>query len=250
LALALGGLGWRSALGTLGATCLLLAPAAYALTARLARRPSAGAVRVPLGARLGFLARSPTFHALFWSFVLCGFTTTGVIETHLLPYAAACGFSPLSGASAYGVLSGVNLAGMVIAGYLSDRVNRPLLLGSIYLMRAACFVLLLYASADIRLLFLFAVVFGVFDYSTVPVTASLVASHLGLRVMGLAMGIISAGHAAGGALGAYLGGVLFDLMARYDGLWLLALGLAVVAGLAALGIRERAPSALTPATAA
>jgi hypothetical protein len=40
---------------------------------------------------------------------------------------------------------------------------------------------------------------------TAPVTDSLVASHIGLRVMGLAFGLISAGHRVGGATGAYLG---------------------------------------------
>ena len=42
-----------------------------------------------------------------------------------------------------------------------------------------------------------------------PVTASLAASYLGIERMGLAMGMISAGHALCGALGAFLGGYLF-----------------------------------------
>jgi len=194
--------------------------------------------REPLRHRLGFLLRSPVFHLLFWSFVICGFTTTGVIETHLLPYAAACGFPPLPSATAYGLLSGVNLAGMVAAGWLTDRVNRPLLLAAIYVARGLSFILLLHIAADIRLLFIFAVVFGLFDYSTVPPTASLVASHLGLRIMGLAMGMISAGHALGGALGAFLGSWLFDLFARYDWVWLLSIGFALIAGFLVLLLRE------------
>lgn len=39
--------------------------------------------------------------------------------------------------------------------------------------------------------------------ATVPPTASLVASLLGLRVMGHPMGLISAGHSIGVAMGAY-----------------------------------------------
>ena len=85
-----------------------LVPITLILIRARAKRPGASVARPaaePLRARLGFLARSPVFHALFWSYVVCGFTTTGVIETHLLPYAAACGFPPLQGATAYGVLS-------------------------------------------------------------------------------------------------------------------------------------------------
>jgi MFS family permease len=187
------------------------------------------------------LLRNPVFHVLFWSFLLCGFTTSGVIETHFLPYAVACGFPPLPGATAYGVLSGVNLVGMILSGWLTDRINRPLLLGGIYIARACCFVLLMQVADTYPTLILFAVLFGLFDYSTIPVTASLAASHLGVRVMGLAMGLISAGHAVGGAAGAFLGGWLFDQFARYDWVWIAAVGLAGLAGLLALTLRERAP---------
>jgi MFS family permease len=182
--------------------------------------------------------RKPVFHLLFWSYTICGFTTSGIVETHLLPYAAACGFPPLESAVAYGVLSAVNLAGMVLAGWLTDRMNRPLLLGMIYVLRGLSFIVLIWASHDISLLFVFAVVFGVFDYSTVPVTASLVASHMGLRVMGLTMGLLSAGHALGAAAGVYLAGLLFDMFAQYLWVWVAAIALALFAGVLSFSIRE------------
>ena len=245
LALVLTDVGWRWSFLALGLACFALVPVIALSLRRGAERTSATAAEradEPLRERLLFLARSPAFHLLFWSFALCGFTTTGVIETHLLPYAAACGFPPLPSATAYGVLSAVNLVGMIFAGWLTDRMNRPLLLGIIYIARGLSFILLLYIAADIRLLFLFAVLFGIFDYSTVPPTASLVASHLGLRIMGLAMGLISAGHSLGGAAGAFLGGWLFDAFARYDWVWILSIGLAVLAGLLALMLRDSPPA--------
>jgi hypothetical protein len=36
-----------------------------------------------------------------------------------------------------------------------------------------------------EMMILFAVIYGIFDYSTVPPTASLAASHMGLKIMGL-----------------------------------------------------------------
>jgi len=253
LALLLTDVGWRWSFLALGLACFALVPVIVISLRRRATEQDeepAAAAHEPLRERLWFLVRSPVFHILFWSFALCGFTTTGVIETHLLPYAAACGFPPLPSATAYGVLSAVNLAGMILAGWLSDQMNRPLLLGIIYIARGLSFILLLYVAADIRLLFIFAVLFGIFDYSTVPPTASLVASHLGLRVMGLAMGLISAGHALGGAVGAFLGGWLFDAFARYDWVWLLSIGLAVLAGLLVLMLRDTPPVGRTMAPAA
>lgn len=189
-----------------------------------------------------FIVKRPAFHALFWSFLICGFTTTGVIETHLLPFASFCGFPPVPSATAYGLLSLVNLIGMIVAGWLTDRVNRPMLLASIYMLRALTFILLAsMPGSTIETLFLFAILFGAVDYSTVPVTASLVASHVGLQVMGLAMGLISAGHAIGGAMGAYLGGYVFDTTGAYHLLWIGSLWLAVGAGIMVLFISKESP---------
>ncbi len=245
LALLLQVTSWRMNFLVLGIGCLLLA-ALFLLLRRGAPRihRQSAADDEPLAQRLAFLLRSPVFHALFWSFLICGFTSTGAIETHLLPFAAWCGLPPLPSASAYGALSAVNLAGMIFAGWLTDRMNRPLLLGLIYILRAVTFVLLIVIAGekggDLPLLLIFSVAFGLVDYATVPVTASLVASHLGLRIMGLAMGLIAAGHALGGAAGAFLGGWLAQTSGSYDLLWYGALGLALLAGIIVLLLREKA----------
>ena len=187
---------------------------------------------------LRLIAGKPAFHILLWSYVLCGYATTGIVETHFLPYASFCGFAPLTSATAYGVLSALNLGGMVLAGWLTDRMNRPLLLGAIYILRGLSFLLLTRATGSTELLFLFALVFGLVDYSTWPVTASLAASHIGRRVMGLSLGLILTGHSIGAALGAYLGGYLFDLSAKYEWVWLSSVGLSVLAGSLVLGLRD------------
>jgi MFS family permease len=248
---------WRLSFLSLGIGALVLIPAVLLALRRRAPAFAAAAggaatkaATEPLSERLAFLARSPVFHALFWSFLLCGFTTAGVIETHFLPYAALCGFTPIVSASAFGVLSALNFCGMILAGWLADRVHRPALLGGIYIVRAFVFVLLLKVGADAQLLFLFAILFGLSDYATVPVTASLAASHLGLRIMGLAMGLIGGGHALGAAVGSYLGGYFFDLFARYDNLWLVSIALTAVAGLIAFMVREIRGSSSAPSPVA
>jgi MFS family permease len=234
---------WRWSYLTLGLVSLALIPIVWVFIGPLTRMKAVHPGRArealaPIGERLRLLGRSFTFHMLFWSFIICGFTTTGVIETHLLPYAAACGFPPLESATAYGVLSAFNLMGMIGAGYLADRVNRPLLLGAIYVLRGLSFVILLFVAGDLKLLFIFAVMFGLFDYATFTITAHIVASHLGLRIMGLSMGILSAGHSLGAAAGAFMGGVLFDLFARYQAVWVASIVLALAAGVMAFSIRE------------
>jgi predicted MFS family arabinose efflux permease len=240
--------GWRSSYWAVGISCLAVIPMTWMLVSRQGRaaalaRDNPPARRaeaaLPLDERLRYIFTNSTFWLLAAGFFICGITTTGVIETHLLPYAAACGFPPLESATAYGVLSAFNLFGMVLAGRLSDQMNRPLLLGAIYVFRALCFILLIFIARDVSLLFVFAVLFGIFDYSTFVVTASLVSTHIGLRVMGLAMGLLSASHSLGAAIGSFGGGYLFDLFARYEWVWVVSIVLALGAGLLSFLIREK-----------
>lgn len=188
-----------------------------------------------------YLIKKPVFHAVFWSFALCGFTSTGVVETHLMPYLAACGYPTLDGALSYGFLSGFNMIGMMLAGYLSDRMNKVLLLTIIYIMRGLSFIVLMFVVDDYAALALFTVAFGLFDYSTVPVTAGIIVEHLGQKLLGITMGILAAGHALGAAAGAYYGGYLFDLFARYEEMWIASIVLAIVAGVISAAIKFMRP---------
>lgn len=249
IAVMLTSLNWRCSYAALALVCAGLAVTIHWILpsgARSADTPTTTAApELGLSADIKLILKNSTFHLLFWSYFICGYTTSGVIETHFLPYAALCGFAPVPSATAYGLLSAVNLAGMILVGWLTDRVNRPLLLGGIYVVRGLTFILLVNVGTDYETLLLFAIGFGLVDYATVPVTASLVASHIGLRVMGLAFGLISAGHQIGGAIGAYLAGYLFDIYAQYTWVWWSSFGLAVLAGILVFVIRDRRPAQAT-----
>ena len=242
LAVLIGLFGWRSS--------LLIAAAAVATTAiavnlLIGRRQAPAARPEPdRTARRGFLAvfrelaRRPIFWLLAGGFAICGFTTAGVVKIHLIPYAVTCGFPPLEGAAAYGVLSAFSLAGMIAFGHLSDRFHRPALLALIYFMRALTFLILMQIAGSSPLLFAFAVLFGSFDYATFPIVASLVASHIGRHIMGFTMGLIFASHSLGAAAGSFLGGHLFELFARYDWVWMVSFMLALLAAFLSILIRE------------
>jgi MFS family permease len=240
VALLVAAAGWRAGFAAAGILALGLAPlAAWAL--RDAQGPAAAPGGAPLsfGANLRSLWASPVFQLLFWGFFLCGFTSIGVIETHFVPYAAMCGFAPTTAANAFGFLSLLNLIGVVLAGWLADRMHRAWLLAGIYALRGLSFVLLLGIADNTALLFIFAGLFGLFDYASVPVVASLVASHLGMRVMGLAMGLIGMAHQLGAATGAMSGGAVFDLYNSYSGLWLASLAFALLAAALSVAIRPK-----------
>ena len=173
LALLIGLFGWRSSLWIVAIAVVATAIAVNLLIGGR-RAPAAAQPASMRGARRGFravlreLARQRTFWLLAGGFAICGFTTAGVVKIHLIPYAVTCGFPPLEGAAAYGVLSAFSLAGMVGFGYLSDRFHRPTLLASIYFMRGLTFLILMQIAGSSPLLFAFAVLFGTFDYATFP----------------------------------------------------------------------------------
>lgn len=232
--------GWRAAFAGFGIFIMALAPVAWILITPASRsvHNAAGGGEAALTARLGLIFGNTTFWLLFFGFVLCGFTTSGVIEVHLIPYAMSCGYPRIESATALGVLSGANMCGMILAGYLADKVNRPLLLGAIYFFRALSFLILMQITGNPELLFLFAIMFGIFDYSTMPVLASLVSTHIGVRVMGLTLGLLFGGHSAGAAAGAFIGGYVFDNFQSYDWVWIVSIGLAFLAAVLSWLIRE------------
>lgn len=258
LAFVLTAMGWRYGYIFLGISCFVFIPFVWFLIGSAKKQPpirdKSSLPAMGLAQRLGFLFRNRTFVLLLGSYTICGFTTAGVIETHLIPYVQSCGIPIVTGATAYGVLAGFNMLGMAVAGWLADKMHRPLLLGTIYAMRGLSFILLMMVPAyDVPALFLFAVMFGIFDYSTIPATTSLIASHVGLRVMGLALGMLGMFHSAGAAAGAFLGGKLYDMFQQYDWVWTASIVLALLAAAMAYAIKEKPaqnePAAPQPATA-
>ena len=168
---------------------------------------------------------------------VCG-VTTGSISVHYVRWAISEGITPTTAALAFGVLSGINALSVIAIGSLSDRVERRVLLGMVYLVRGSAFLVLLIPNGPWAL-WGFAIVGGASWLATVPLTTGLAADVYGLRHMGSLVGIINFAHQIGGALAVYLFGLAFDLSGHYD--WAIAGGVIclVAAGILSLSIRER-----------
>jgi len=195
-----------------------------------------------LSKRIKFLMVNRTFLLLLGAFTLCGFTTAGVIDVYFIPYAISCGFTLVEGSTAYGFHGLGNLAGVVLFSWMADHVHRPRLLASMFFLRAITFVLLLFIEADIGLMFMFAAIFGTLNFATFPVIANIVATHLGVRILGLTLGLLFGGHSLGAAIGVSIGGWMFDLTAQYSWIWLLSILLAALAGVFAILVKEIRPT--------
>ena len=191
-----------------------------------------------LSDRLKRLFGNRTFMLLLGAFTLCGFTTAGVIDVYFIPYAISCGFTLIEGSTAYGVHGLGNLVGVILFSWLADQVHRPRLLALMFFLRALTFILLMFIAADLNVMFVFAAIFGVLNFATFPIIANIVATHIGVGIIGLTLGILFGGHSLGAAVGAMVGGWIFDWTAQYYWIWWLSSLLAVLAGIFALLVNE------------
>jgi sugar phosphate permease len=259
--------GWRTALA--GGAVVLAVGVAPVLWRRLRDRPEdvgllpiGGPVAPPAAAGapdagdrseaavLGLrgLLRSRAFRALALPFFVCGITTTGFVDTHLIPLAQDRGIATSTAGIAVALLAAANVTGILASGPLADRVDNRRLLAALYATRAASFVALL-LLADARALVAFAILFGLVDFATVAPTQWLAARYVHPRTVGLAFGCLNAVHQLGSAIGAWLPGVAFDATGSYDTVLVGGAAVLTVASLTCLTLPRPGRVRVAPAPA-
>jgi sugar phosphate permease len=266
--------GWRATL--LAGAALLAAVVAPVLWRRLRDRPEdvglepiGGAVAPGAGAPgadgvtaadpaavgLRGLARSRGFWSLALPFFVCGITTTGFVDTHLIPLAQDRGIPSGSTGLAVALLAAANVTGILASGPLADRVDNRLLLAALYGTRGVSFVVLAVLVSGPALVG-FAMLFGLVDFSVVAPTQSLAARYVEPRTVGLAFGCLNAVHQLGSAVGAWVPGIVFDRTGSYDDVLVVSVVVLAAAALTCLTLprpgRLRAgapPAAVEPAGA-
>lgn len=189
-------------------------------------------------------ARTRDFWLLAGSFFVCGYTTNGLIGTHLLPHALEHGFTGEVAGGAIALMGAMNIVGTLASGWLSDRFDNRWLLAAYYSFRALSIAALPFV-ADFSGLLIFAVVYGLDWIATVPPTINLTAQRFGRASVGWLYGWIFFAHMVGAALAAYLGGVLRVILGDYS----LAFFSAAALGFIAAGFSASLPArqALAPA---
>jgi MFS family permease len=243
--------GWRASFLWLGMGVLVLAlPMILAFVrndpADMGLRPygagtAAGAAfggvkderRVPVSEAMGV----PAFWLLAVTFFVCGYTSNGLVLTHLVPHAAEHGFSEMHAAQALGLMGAMNIVGTVASGWICDRFGRKGPLAFYYGVRGLSLIFLLYVW-NVPSLHVFAAIFGLNYISTVPPTTTLTANIFGRLSVGALSGWIYFSHQVGSAIGAWAGGAIFDATGSYAWAFLSAAVLAFIASGLSLLIKE------------
>ena len=251
--------GWRTTWTVLGAFVVFFAlPLAWLLVrndpSEMGEEPDGGAApgEGPGGraaARRGPLEvdywrdalKSAPIWQLTGAYFVCGMTTA-IISAHYIPFAVERGVDPRLAAVAFGVMSALNIAGVLAAGWISDTVGRKNVLAFIYAGRGLAYVALLTLPGAWGI-WIFAVVAGFSWIASAALTSSLTADIYGLRTMGTLGGTATFAHQIGGAVSIYLGGALYDLSGSYTVPFAIAGTLLIGATVAAFSIRERQYSA-------
>jgi len=147
-------------------------------------------------------SRSVDFWLLFISFGVCGFSTNGLVATHLIPFCLDHGIAAVSAAGLLAAIGVFDLIGTTLSGWLTDRYNPRILLFWYYGLRGLSLVVLPFTQFDIVSLSLFAVFYGLDWVATIPPTVTLTNDVFGKNDAPVIISWIVAGHQLGGALAA------------------------------------------------
>ncbi|MBY4605175.1 MULTISPECIES: MFS transporter [Bacillus] len=183
--------------------------------------------------------RMKQFWFLILPFLICGFTTVGLMDTHLIPFSHDHGFSTTVTSAAVSLLAGFNIAGILLSGIVADRWSSRKILCFLYAVRALSIVILIY-SHEPYLLLAFAILFGLVDFATVAPTQMLATQYFQNYSIGLMIGWLSLAHQIGSALGAYVPGVIYTVTGEYTLAFYLSIGMLVLASVMNVLLREPA----------
>jgi MFS family permease len=223
---------WRLAYRLMGGALLLLAPVVLLLPWR---RFEAGNPELRSEARLkaqgggGWTPRAALRTPVFWGLATVFFcTATGMfaVVVQLVAFFIDAGYSPLTAATAFGVLGMMSAGSIMLSGILSDRFGYRQIVTVSFVGTATgmAILLLIPAHPSTMLLALFVAVFGVCMGVRGPIISSVCAKYFAGSHVATIYGSIYSLNALGAGFGSLVGGMLHDFTGGYR----VAIGAALV----------------------
>jgi predicted MFS family arabinose efflux permease len=248
---------WRHAVGLM---CILYAAAVALIFIFMRNRPSDLGLK-PFGAdphaapapapsaqgnlflapfsALAVAVRKPVFWLLAGAFFVCGASTNGLVQMHLIPM---CGDFSINSTSAAGLLALMGIFdffGTILSGWLTDRYNARTLLFWYYGLRGLSLLYLPFSGFTAAPLAVFAMFYGLDWIATVPPTVKLTGDAFGPQRATLVFGWIFAAHQLGAGFAAFTAGLIRTELGSYQFAFMGAGVLCIAAALAFVGGRRR-----------
>jgi sugar phosphate permease len=181
------------------------------------------------------------FWVLAFTFAICGVSSFGLTQAHLVPFCNDLGIPLGVSASLLAVIGVFDMIGTIGSGWLCDRYDNRWLLAMYYGLRGIALVWLVYANVSTAGLLLFAVIYGLDFIATVPPTVRLSVQTFGQEVGPAVFSWIFASHHISAGLMLFAAGVSRDRIGSYVPAFLLAGILCLVAAAAFGAVRKPQP---------
>ena len=241
--------GWRSACWALGVmTLVVLLPINLIVTKRpqdLGLLPDGAKEASAADARRAAAIVDPNWTAIEWTVAkavrtfrfwwLCiGFFSGGyawyAVQVHQTKYLVEIGFTPMQAAWSLGLVAMVGIPGQILLGALSDRIGREIVwtIGAAGFAICYAALLALAAGPSESLLYLMVLSQGVLGYSFTSLMGPVVAEIFEGPHFGSIFSLIMVSLLAGGAMGPWVTGVLYDIEGTYTAAFAVALGFSVL----------------------
>jgi len=229
--------GWRTSYFIIGIIALVLIVAA----AQFLRRDPGQVGQLAYGAyevkvdnvdlgTKGFSFREAVRTRQFWMVSVLFFAFLfyqHAISVHIVPHATDTGISAIGAASIMSVIGGLSIVGRIVMGSAGDRIGNKLSL-VIVLVLALGALFGLIAARELRMFYLFAVLFGFGWGGLSALMSPVVAELFGLKAHGAILGMVLFISAVGGAIGPLIAGRVFDITGSYQLVFLICVVLSVM----------------------
>jgi MFS family permease len=201
---------------------------------------------------LGQAVRNRQFLVMSGAYFVCGLNLV-FLSTHLPAYLALCGQDPMLSAGALAVIGGASAIGSLLTGWLGGIYPKHILLGLLYILRSIIFAVYFVLPPTPASTLLFAAAMGMLWWpGLAPLIGGMVAEIFGTRYMATLLGMSFVVHQAGASLGAWGGGLIFDLSGSYDRAWQIGTLIGFAAGVVQIlagGPTRRQDCMVVPAAA-
>ncbi|HEY7321343.1 MAG TPA: MFS transporter, partial [Candidatus Binatia bacterium] len=159
---------------------------------------------------------NPAFWLLFIARTLASMGNQ-VIVTHQIAHVVDIGFAKVFAATIFGLMGVISIAGRILFGYLADVMRREMVFTWVQIISAVGILALLVMRDNSLpwLLYLYAVCYGLGQGSRALVLSAISADIFHGRHFGAIFGYFTFSIGLGGAIGAWLGGFLFDVTHSY-----------------------------------
>jgi MFS family permease len=192
--------------------------------------PGVGPAKASMREVLGQAMRNRPFLVMSAAYFVCGLNLV-FLTTHLPAYLAICGQDPMLSAEALAVIGGVSCIGSLATGWLGARYPKHILLGLLYILRSLMIAAYFVLPPTPTTTLLFAAAMGLLWWpGLAPLIGGLVADIFGTRYMATLLGVSFVVHQVGSSLGAWGGGLIFDLFGSYDHAWQIGTLIGLMAG--------------------